>query len=89
MKQVLLPVVMAGGSGTRLWPLSRALYPKQFLAIHGSRTLFQQAVERLMTLAGAEHELVGPCIVGNEEHRFLTLDQLREMRAQPSAVLLE
>ena len=89
MKQVLLPVVMAGGSGTRLWPLSRALYPKQFLAIHGSRTLFQQAVERLLSLADAEHELVGPCIVGNEEHRFLTLDQLREMRAQPSAVLLE
>lgn len=89
MKQVLLPVVMAGGSGTRLWPLSRALYPKQFLAIHGSRTLFQQAVERLLSLADAEHELVGPCIVGNEEHRFLTLDQLREMQAQPSAVLLE
>ena len=89
MNQTVLPVVMAGGSGTRLWPLSRALYPKQFLALSGKDTLFQQAVRRLKGLANDTIELAGPCIVGNEEHRFLTLDQLREMKVTPSAVLLE
>ena len=82
-------IVLAGGSGTRLWPLSRALYPKQFLALSGKDTLFQQAVRRLKGLANDTIELAGPCIVGNEEHRFLTLDQLREMKVAPSAVLLE
>ncbi|WKB52160.1 mannose-1-phosphate guanylyltransferase/mannose-6-phosphate isomerase [Eleftheria terrae] len=89
MNQTLLPVVMAGGSGTRLWPLSRALYPKQFLALSGDETLFQQAVRRLTSLADAGTQVAGPCIVGNEEHRFLTLDQLREMKVSASAVLLE
>jgi mannose-1-phosphate guanylyltransferase/mannose-6-phosphate isomerase len=75
----ILPVVMAGGSGTRLWPLSRAGYPKQFLALTGTDTLFQQAVGRLLALA-SEEVSVGPVlVVGNEEHRFLVLDQLREL----------
>ncbi|TCP06343.1 mannose-1-phosphate guanylyltransferase/mannose-6-phosphate isomerase [Caldimonas thermodepolymerans] len=85
----VLPVVMAGGSGTRLWPLSRALYPKQFLALSGKDTLFQQAVRRLKTLSDDHIRLADPCIVGNEEHRFLTLDQLREIKVGASAVLLE
>ncbi|HET6786813.1 MAG TPA: mannose-1-phosphate guanylyltransferase/mannose-6-phosphate isomerase [Aquabacterium sp.] len=85
----VLPVIMAGGSGTRLWPLSRALYPKQFLALSGPQTLFQQAHLRLTALA-SEHIAVGkPCVVGNEEHRFLVLDQLRELKAEPSSLLLE
>jgi mannose-1-phosphate guanylyltransferase/mannose-6-phosphate isomerase len=83
------PVVRAGGSGTRLWPLSRAQYPKQFLVLQGNRSLFQQAAARLSALAGDGIEVGAPCIVGNEEHRFLILDQLREVTAQPGTVLLE
>ncbi len=84
---------MAGGSGTRLWPLSRAGYPKQFLVLSGGAdntlSLFQQAVQRLQGLASDDISVAPPCIVGNEEHRFLVLDQLRELRVEPSAVLLE
>ncbi|MFT7772027.1 mannose-1-phosphate guanylyltransferase/mannose-6-phosphate isomerase [Roseateles sp.] len=83
------PVIMAGGSGTRLWPLSRAGYPKQFLVLSGNESLFQLAARRLAALASPELVLAAPCIVGNEEHRFLVLDQLRETRLEPSSVLLE
>jgi mannose-1-phosphate guanylyltransferase/mannose-6-phosphate isomerase len=83
------PVIMAGGSGTRLWPLSRAGYPKQFLVLSGNESLFQLAARRLAALAASDVELAGPCIVGNEEHRFLVLDQLRETGLEPSSVLLE
>ena len=88
-KTLVLPVIMAGGSGTRLWPLSRAGYPKQFLVLSGNESLFQLAARRLAALASPEFELAGPCIVGNEEHRFLVLDQLRETKQEPSSVLLE
>lgn len=80
---------MAGGSGTRLWPLSRALYPKQFLVLHGNRSLFQQAASRLAGLATDGLAVAPPCVVGNEEHRFLVLDQLRELQLPPATVLLE
>ncbi len=83
------PVIMAGGSGTRLWPLSRAGFPKQFLVLSGNTSLFQQAVTRLQGLGDADTAVAAPLIVGNEEHRFLVLDQLREIKAEPSAVLLE
>jgi len=83
------PVVMAGGSGTRLWPLSRAGYPKQFLVLAGNQSLFQQAARRLAGLAGDGVAVAAPLVVGNEEHRFLVLDQLRECRLEPAAVLLE
>ncbi len=83
------PVVMAGGSGTRLWPLSRAGYPKQFLVLSGSTSLFQQAVERLAGIAGEGLQVAPPMVVGNEEHRFMVLDQLRERGMEPSALLLE
>ena len=80
---------MAGGSGTRLWPLSRAGYPKQFLVLAGNSSLFQQAATRLAVLANETINVAGPAIVGNEEHRFMVLDQLREIDLEPSAVLLE
>jgi len=83
------PVIMAGGSGTRLWPLSRAGYPKQFLVLSGNSSLFQQAVGRLQGLGSAAVQVAAPLIVGNEEHRFLVLDQLRELGLEPSAALLE
>ena len=85
----VLPVIMAGGSGTRLWPLSRAGFPKQFLVLSGDTSLFQQAAARLQDLAGADIAVAPPLVVGNEEHRFLVLDQLRELNLEPSAVLLE
>ena len=84
------PVIMAGGSGTRLWPLSRAGYPKQFLVLTAdNRSLFQQAVQRLHGLAASDIELKPPLTVGNEEHRFLVLDQLREAGGDPGTVVLE
>ena len=89
MKHNILPVIMAGGSGTRLWPLSRALYPKQFLVLQGNQSLFQQAHLRLQALGCDDIEVTNPCVVGNEEHRFLVLDQLRELKGVPSSLLLE
>lgn len=83
------PVIMAGGSGTRLWPLSRSGFPKQFLVLAGNTSLFQQAAVRLSRLEGDGIQVASPVIVGNEEHRFLVLDQLREARQEPGAVLLE
>ena len=82
------PVIMAGGSGTRLWPLSRAQHPKQFLVLQGNRSLFQQAAQRLSTLAADDISVTAPLIVGNEEHRFLVLDQLRELTGLPPATAL-
>ncbi len=83
------PVIIAGGSGTRLWPLSRAQYPKQFLVLHGNTSLFQQAVTRLSSLGTADTTIAAPTVVGNDDHRFLVLDQLRELKLSPSALLLE
>jgi mannose-1-phosphate guanylyltransferase / mannose-6-phosphate isomerase len=84
------PVIMAGGSGTRLWPLSRAQFPKQFLILHGNQSLFQQAALRLLSLAAPDISVTAACVVGNEEHRFLILDQLRELEANThTSVLLE
>ncbi|MEY2686070.1 MAG: hypothetical protein RL375_268 [Pseudomonadota bacterium] len=80
---------MAGGSGTRLWPLSRAGFPKQFLVLSGNQSLFQQAAQRLAGLGREDMSIDPPIVVGNEEHRFLVLDQLRETRSEPAAVLLE
>lgn len=85
----LQPVILCGGNGTRLWPLSRAGYPKQFLALHGPQSLFQQAVLRLGALAGATWPVARPLVVGNEEHRYTMLDQLRTLQTEPQALLLE
>ena len=83
------PVIMAGGSGTRLWPLSRAMYPKQFMALTGPDTLFQQTVMRIASIANQDICVAAPCVVCNEEHRFLVVDQLREINTEVSALLLE
>ena len=88
-KILVTPVIMAGGTGTRLWPLSRAAYPKQFLVLSGTTSLFQQAVARLQGLVAADIEVGHPLVVGNEEHRFLVLDQLREAEAGLATLLLE
>jgi mannose-1-phosphate guanylyltransferase / mannose-6-phosphate isomerase len=80
---------MAGGSGTRLWPMSRSTYPKQFLALDGGESLLQQAVRRLAALGGDDTQVVAPVLIGNEEHRFLLVDQLAEIGMTASAVVLE
>ena len=83
------PVVLCGGSGTRLWPLSRAGFPKQFLCLTGKESLFQQAVKRLMQISTESIQVAAPLIVTGEDHRFLALEQLREVGTDPGAVLLE
>jgi mannose-1-phosphate guanylyltransferase/mannose-6-phosphate isomerase len=85
----ITPVILCGGSGTRLWPLSRSAFPKQFLVLSGKTTLFQQAVERLQALKNPSVTLSDTLIVTNEEHRFLMLDQLREMKDVKAQLLLE
>lgn len=85
----VIPVILCGGSGTRLWPLPPSGFPKQFLVLSGDesgKSLFQQALERLNTLS--ENKLGPIVVVTNEEHRFLVLDQLREMSAIKATLLL-
>jgi len=83
------PVILCGGSGTRLWPLSRSGFPKQFLCLAGKESLFQNAAKRLMALACEDVIVSAPLIVTNEEHRFLALEQLREIGIELGAALLE
>ncbi len=83
------PVILCGGSGTRLWPLSRAGFPKQFLVLSGTSSLFQQAIERVNGLSAADIAVSDTLIVTGEEHRFLALDQLREMPEIAATLLLE
>ena len=71
----IVPVILCGGSGTRLWPLSRVGFPKQFLVLSGTTSLFQQAIERVNGLAAADISVGETLVVTNEEHRFLALDQ--------------
>ena len=88
----VLPVILCGGSGSRLWPLSRAGFPKQFLDLSGSgdgKSLFQQAVARLNQLGSSSTSLGNTLVVTNEDHRFLVLDQLREMSGINATLLLE
>jgi mannose-1-phosphate guanylyltransferase len=80
----LLPVIMAGGSGTRLWPLSRELFPKQFLALAGDDSMLQATVGRLQGL-----QVAPPLVICNESHRFLVAEQLRQLGALSQNILLE
>lgn len=79
------PVILSGGSGSRLWPLSREHYPKQLLALTGARTLLQETVARLDGLADVNQ----PLIVCNEEHRFLVAEQCQNISVSPIAIILE
>lgn len=81
---MILPVIMAGGSGSRLWPLSRQLYPKQFLSLCGDQTMLQQTCSRL---AGLQH--LPPLLVCGEEHRFTVAEQLRVAQQTHSGIILE
>jgi mannose-1-phosphate guanylyltransferase/mannose-6-phosphate isomerase len=81
---MLTPVVLSGGSGTRLWPLSRELYPKQLLPLVGEHTMLQETVLRLGGLEAAP-----AIVVCNDAHRFLVAEQLRQLETQPQAIILE
>jgi mannose-1-phosphate guanylyltransferase/mannose-6-phosphate isomerase len=86
-ESALVPVILCGGTGTRLWPLSRASYPKQYWALAGSgdETLLQQTQQRLEGLPG----LAPPLLICNEDHRFIVAEQMRQIGVEPAAILLE
>ena len=83
----LVPVILCGGTGTRLWPLSRATYPKQYWALagDGEETLLQQTHQRLEGITG----LQPPLLICNEDHRFIVAEQMRQIGVEPAAILLE
>lgn len=81
---MLIPIIMAGGTGSRLWPLSRELYPKQFLKVSGENSMLQQTVARLK---GLEH--LDPILICNEEHRFIAAEQIRSGGFSHSGIILE
>ena len=84
MSETIIPVILCGGSGTRLWPLSRASYPKQFSRLLGETSLFQASVERF-----PEPEFAAPIVVTNAEFRFIVTEQLGGIGRLPGAVLIE
>eukprot|EP01032_Pedospumella_encystans_P031312 gene31312-35344_t len=82
----LIPVVLSGGSGSRLWPLSRSLRPKQFLGVTEDASLFQLTLQRLQ---GITADVMRPIVVANNDHRFLVGEQCREAGIEPLSILLE
>jgi len=80
----ITPVILSGGSGTRLWPLSRRMFPKQFINLHGTQTMLQETIDRLDGL-----DMAAPLVVCNEDHRFIVAEQLRQMEVDQPSILLE
>lgn len=82
----LIPVILSGGSGTRLWPISRKFYPKQFIPLRNERSLFQDTVIRTKALG---HGIQSPMVICNEEHRFMAAEQLRTQDIEDAEIILE
>ena len=80
---MIVPVILSGGSGTRLWPLSRKLYPKQFLSLVNDTSLFQDTISRL------PKNISSPLIICNEDHRFIVAEQLRQINSKSRGIILE
>src|ERR1700761_9335279 len=85
METTLIPVILSGGAGTRLWPLSREGYPKQLLALTSKFTMLQDTATRLAAIPGAQP----PVVVCNEAHRFTVAEQIRALGMKPASILLE
>ena len=81
----IYPVILSGGAGTRLWPLSRAHYPKQLLPLVSDRTMLQETVLRMTGVSGLKQ----PLIIANSEHRFIVAEQLKAIDVKPGAIILE
>ena len=87
MMKKIIPIILCGGTGSRLWPLSRASFPKQFLEINKEESIsfFQKTINRFKN-----YEIIGnPIVICNEEHRFIVAEQLRKINIKPEAILLE
>ncbi|MCT6999922.1 sugar phosphate nucleotidyltransferase, partial [Salmonella enterica] len=82
---MLIPLILSGGSGTRLWPVSRRNLPKQFLSLTGQGTLFQQTIARTRLLP----DIGSPIVVASEDHRFLAAEQLLESGVENATIVLE
>ena len=80
----IVPVILSGGAGTRLWPLSRAMYPKQLLPLTGDHSLLQQTAARVN---GAGFD--APMIISNDDHRFVVAENLRALDIAPKRIVLE
>ena len=80
---MIIPIILCGGSGTRLWPLSRKLHPKQFISLVNKNTLFQDTILRL------PKDVANPIIICNEQHRFLAAEQLRQIESKSNGIILE
>ncbi|MDC0981521.1 sugar phosphate nucleotidyltransferase, partial [Candidatus Pseudothioglobus singularis] len=81
----IIPVILSGGSGTRLWPLSRKQYPKQYLPLAGDNTMLQETILRLSGL----NNLANPIIICNADHRFLAAEQCQQIDIKNPVILLE
>lgn len=86
---MIYPVILSGGSGTRLWPLSRKSYPKQFSPLIGHDTLFQRSAERLSNGAAAGLDFAAPLVITNSDFRFIAAEQLAGIGIDPGTILLE
>ena len=85
--QAIIPIILCGGSGTRLWPLSRESYPKQFLNLEedNKKSLLQNTCERILSIKN----IADPILVCNEKHRFIAAEQIRSININPKSILLE
>ena len=83
----IIPIILCGGSGTRLWPLSRQSFPKQFLNLEedNNKSLLQNTCERILSIKNLDN----PILICNEEHRFIVAEQMRKLQVKPSAIILE
>lgn len=81
---MITPIIMAGGNGSRLWPLSRTLYPKQFLCLDGSQSMLQTTITRINNLNASD-----PIVICNEQHRFIVAEQLKELSKSSGDIILE
>ena len=86
-KKKIIPIILCGGSGTRLWPLSRASFPKQYISLTSKNdlSLLQETILRISDLENIEN----PIFVCNQEHRFYVAEQMREININPEAIILE